>query len=67
MRHLFRVIFGVEMVFLVLLAIAFTAVEPGTGAYVVSVLSLGIILMTLLIVSVLLYVDWRGLDPREPR
>lgn len=67
MRDLFRVIFGVEMVLLVLLAIAFTAVEPGSGAFVVAVLSLGIVLVTLLIVGALLYVDWQGLNPREPR
>ena len=67
MRGLFRLVFAVEMVLLALLAIAFTAVEPGTGAYVVSVLSLGVILVTLAIVSALFYVDWRGLDPREPR
>ena len=67
MRDLFRLIFGVEMVLLALLAISFTTVEPGTGAYVVAVLSLGLILVTLAMVSALLYVDWRGLDPREPR
>lgn len=67
MRDLFSIIFGVDMVLLVLLAISFTVVEPGSGAYVVAILSLGIILITLLIVSVLLYVDWRGLTPEEPR
>ncbi|WP_227378772.1 hypothetical protein [Haladaptatus halobius] len=67
MRNLFRIIFGMNMVLLVLLAIAFTAIQPGTGAYVIAVLSLGVILITLLIVSSLLYVDWQGLNPREPR
>jgi hypothetical protein len=67
MRELFRAIFGVEMVLLVLLAIAFPAIKPGTGAYVVSLLSLGVIVVTLLIVGVVLHSDWRGLDPHEPR
>lgn len=67
MRDLFRIIFGVNMVLLVLLAISFTAIEPGTGAFVVAVLSLGVLLVTTLIVSLLLYFDWRGLDPYEAR
>ncbi|WP_101295819.1 hypothetical protein [Halegenticoccus soli] len=64
MREFFRIIFGVNMVLLALLAISFTVIEPGSGAYVVAVLSLGIIAVTLAIVSALLYVDWRGLNPR---
>ena len=67
MRDLFRLIFAVDMVLLALLAVSFTVVEPGTGAYVVAVLSLGVIFLTLAVVSALFYVDWRGLDPREPR
>ncbi len=67
MRDLFRIIYGVNMVLLVLLAISFTAIEPGTGAFVIAVLSLGVILVTTLIVSLLLYIDWRGLDPYEAR
>ncbi|WP_129113772.1 hypothetical protein [Halegenticoccus tardaugens] len=64
MREFFRIVFGVNMVLLALLALSFTVVEPGTGAFVVAVLSLVVIATTLTIVSALLYVDWRGLDPR---
>lgn len=62
MREFFRVIFGVNLVLLVLLGISFTVVRPGTGAFVVAVLSLGVIAVTLTIVGTLLYVDWDGLN-----
>lgn len=62
MREFFRVIFGVNLVLLVLLGISFTVVRPGTGAFVVAILSLGVIAVTLTIVGTLLYVDWDGLN-----
>lgn len=62
MRQFLRIIFGLNVVFLVMLALAYPGVEPGTESYVVMLLSLGVISVTLLASGVLLYVDW---DPRE--
>ncbi|WP_224337753.1 hypothetical protein [Haloprofundus halobius] len=62
MREFFRIVFGVNIVLLVLLGISFTVVRPGTGAFVVAVLSLGVIAVTLAIVGTLLYTDWEGLN-----
>lgn len=44
---LFVLLFGVSIVLLVLLVLTFPFVEPGSGAYVTSVLSGGLLLVTL--------------------
>jgi hypothetical protein len=60
MRDMLRVVFGLNIVFVTLLAISFPALEPGTGSYVIAVLSLCIIALMLLLTGGLLFIGWSG-------
>ena len=51
-----------SIVLLLLLAFSYPAIEPGSGAHVVSVLSLVFIAATILGVVIMMHVDW---DPFE--
>lgn len=62
MREMLRVVFGLNIVFLTLLAISIPVIEPGTGAYVVTILSLLLIGVMLFLTGGLLFVGWSGFD-----
>lgn len=62
MRQLLRVVFGLNVIFLMLLAISFPALKPGTGSYVVAMLSGVVITGTLLLTGGLLFVGWTGFE-----
>lgn len=62
MRNFLRVIFGLNVIFLAMLALSFPTIEPGTGAFVVTGLSLIVIFITMIASGVLLYIDW---DPSD--
>lgn len=60
MRKFLRVVFGMNVVFLVLLLLSFLGIERGSDSFVIAVLSLGVIAVTLLLTGTLIYVDWDG-------
>lgn len=62
MTAIWRVFFVWSTVLLILLAISAPHIEPGTGTYVVSMVSLAILLVTLVGSTVFIYFDW---DPFE--
>ena len=58
MTTLWRALFATNLVLLTLLAVSFPALEPGSGSYVVALLSAGIILLSLFGLAVLIRADW---------
>lgn len=57
-----RVIFGVNVLFLVLLAFSYPYLEPGTGSYVAALLTFGLCVVMLGLVSVITYFQWDFVD-----
>lgn len=62
MEKFLRIVFGLNVVFLALLGLAFIGIEPGSGSYVVGILALGVIVVTLLLTGTLIYIDWDGFE-----
>jgi hypothetical protein len=62
-QNFLSVLFALDAILLVLLAVGFQFVEPGTTAYAISQVSLGIILLTLLGLGVAIR---RGVRLYEP-
>lgn len=60
MEKFLRIVFGLNVVFSVLLGVSFLGIEPGSGSYVVAVLSVGVVTITLLLTGTLIYIDWDG-------
>ncbi|WP_224450380.1 hypothetical protein [Haloprofundus salilacus] len=60
MEKFLRVVFGLNVVFLVLLGVSFLGIERGSGSFVVAILSVGVITVTLLLTGTLIYIDWDG-------
>lgn len=58
MTTLWRALFAANLVLLALLAVSVPALEPGSGSYVVALLSGVIILASLVGLGVLIRVDW---------
>ena len=71
MRKFLRIVFGLNVVFLTLLALSFLGIERGSDSFVIAILSLGVIVVTLLLTGTLIYVDWDGYqsypDPTNKR
>lgn len=57
-----RLVFTIDVLFLLLLGLSFTYVEPGTGPFVVATLTLVPVVATLVGSLVVLYTGW---DPFE--
>lgn len=57
-----RVIFGINVLFLVLLAFSYPYLEPGTGSYVAALLTFGLCVVMLGLVSVITYFQWDFVD-----
>ena len=55
---LWKVVFALDLVLLVLLAVSFPAQEPGSAARSVTYISLGIILVTLAGLAAVIRADW---------
>lgn len=62
-QNFLSVLFALDIVLLALLAVAFQFVQPGTTAYAISQVSLGILLLTL---GVLVVAIRRGVRLYEP-
>jgi hypothetical protein len=57
-----RVVFGVNVLFLLLLGFSYPYLEPGTGSYVVAVLTFGLCVVMLAIVGLMTYFEWDVFD-----
>lgn len=55
---LWKVVFALDLVLLVLLALSFPSQEPGSAARSVTYLSLGVIFITLAGLAVVIRADW---------
>jgi len=53
-----RVLFAANLVLLVLLGVSFPSLEPGSGSYVIAVLSIGIIFASLAGLGIVIWYDW---------
>ncbi|UPM44304.1 hypothetical protein [Halocatena salina] len=53
-----RVVLGIDVLFLLLLGFSFLYVEPGTGSYVVALLTLLPTVLTLMMSVTVLYTGW---------
>lgn len=61
-RPVLKVIFGVNVLFLALLAFSYPYLEPGSGSYVVAVLTAGLCLVMLAMVAAMNYFEWDVFD-----
>ncbi|WP_114575910.1 hypothetical protein [Saliphagus sp. LR7] len=57
-RPVLKVIVGVNVLFLVLLAFSAPYLEPGSGSYVVAVITAGLCLVMLTISAAITYFEW---------
>ncbi|RKD89201.1 hypothetical protein [Halopiger aswanensis] len=57
-----RLLFGIDVLFLLLLGFSFLYIEPGTGPFVVATLTLVPIGLTLVGSLVVLYTGWEPFD-----
>lgn len=57
-RPVLKVIVGVNVLFLVLLAFSAPYLEPGSGSYVVAVITAGLCIVMLAISAVITYFEW---------
>lgn len=57
-----RVVFGVNVLFLLLLAFSYPYLEPGTGSYVVALLTAGLCSVMLGLVGIITHFKWDVFD-----
>lgn len=57
-----RLLFGIDVLFLLLLGFSFIYIEPGTGPFVVATLTLVPIGLTLVGSLIVLYTGWEPFD-----
>lgn len=62
-RAVLKLVFGVNVLFLSLLGFSYPYLEPGTGSYVVAVITAALCLTMLGIVAIITYFDWDVFDP----
>ncbi|WP_207592453.1 hypothetical protein [Halomontanus rarus] len=62
-RAVLKLVFGVNVLFLTLLAFSYPYLEPGTGSYVVAAMTAALCLTMLAIVALITYFDWDVFDP----
>lgn len=56
-RPILKMIFGINVLFLLLLAFSYSYLEPGTSSYVVATMTVGLCLFMLLLVGALSYFE----------
>lgn len=61
-RSILRVIFGLNVLFLLLLGFSYPYLEPGTGSYVAAVMTFGLCVVMLSVVGVMTYFEWDVFD-----
>lgn len=62
MTAVWRAIFASSLVLLALLGLSVPFIEPGTGTFVISIVSLGMLVVMLVASAAFIYHDW---DPFE--
>ena len=58
LRSVSQVVLGVNILFLLLLGFSFVFIEPGTGPYVIAVLTLVPVVLSLIASLAVLYTGW---------
>lgn len=61
-RSVLKLVFGVNVLFLLLLGFSYPYLESGTGSYVVATLTFGTCLVMLALVAILSYFEWDVFD-----
>lgn len=61
-RSVLKLVFGINVLFLLLLGFSYPYLEPGTDSYVVAAMSAAICLTMLVLVAIITYFDWRVFD-----
>lgn len=61
-RSVWTILFAINVVLLVLLGLSVPYVEPGTPTYTITLLSFGVIGVSLVGLSVVLYLDWNPFE-----
>lgn len=61
-RSVLKLVFGINVLFLLLLGFSYPYLEPGTGSYVVAAMSAALCLTMLIVAAVITYFDWGVFD-----
>lgn len=61
-RSILRVVFGINVLFLLLLGFSYPYLEPGTGSYVAAVMTFGLCVVMLSAVGFITYFEWDVFD-----
>ncbi|WP_415378841.1 hypothetical protein [Halosimplex sp. TS25] len=61
-RSVLKLVFGINVLFLLLLGFSYPYLEPGTASYVVAVMTAGLCLTMLALVALISYFEWDVFD-----
>lgn len=61
-RAILKMVFGINVVFLLLLGFSYPYLEPGSGSYVVATMTFALCVFMLLLVGLLTYVEFDAFD-----
>ena len=61
-RSVLKLVFGINVVFLLLLGFSYPYLEPGTGSYVAATMTFGLCVVMLLLVGLLTYFEFDAFD-----
>lgn len=61
-RPVLKLVFAFNVTFLILLGFSYPYLEPGTGSYVVAVITAVLCLTMLTLVAIISYFDWAVFD-----
>ncbi|WP_123537649.1 hypothetical protein [Halosimplex salinum] len=61
-RSVLKVVFGVNVLFLLLLGFSYPYLEPGTASYVVAAMTAALCLTMLALVALISYFEWDVFD-----
>ncbi|WP_254271610.1 hypothetical protein [Haloarcula marina] len=62
MTAVWRAIFASSLVLLALLALSVPYIEPGTSTFVISIVSLGMLVVMLVASAAFIYLDWNPFE-----
>ncbi|WP_247004409.1 hypothetical protein [Halosolutus gelatinilyticus] len=61
-RSVLKLVFGINVLFLLLLGFSYPYLEPGTDSYVVAAMSAALCLTMVVVVAIITYFDWGVFD-----
>lgn len=61
-KSVLKLVFGVNVLFLLLLGFSYPYLEPGSGSYVVATITFALCVTMLVLVAILTYFDWNVFD-----